>query len=624
MDLIEAKFDTLKVKWSDVQVKNDVYLTAAFPDDEGEAAQEDTWINDLEEKFEVAEKAKFDYVRDRKQQYEDDSIHNKSMVEEHLIKEKSEIECKRKKAIRDMYGKLFHQEVNALEELMKLDEEGTMKTHIEETLKDVKLQLERCREAHVLFMDSSTRDAQAEDTAWIEELYRMRSEVNRKAADHIQRTATKKDCIIKLEKMKLPNFNGDIRTYAKFKSDFNKYIMPATKSNESASYILRSCLSERVKAIIINVEDKIGLIWKRLDEKFGDPSKLADMVINDVRKIRCVREGDIKGFINLVETTERGYRDLALLGLEKEISNTGSVSMIEERLPRDIRREWSKKVMQDGSTVDVSDKFPALMKFLLEQRKIIEYEYSDLRNSNNESYRPKIHYMDEENSYYQENAQVLQMSSNVQRCIVHNDSSRHTTQECQTFKGMDIQTRIQLVKDRRGCWSCLKTGHRSVECRFRKVCEHPNCGRYHHSLLHEVSGTENQVLSLDTKGASDMCLLPLMNVQCKGKNLNVLWDTGATISLITFRAAKDLGLAKGAKRYLTVVKVGGCVEEIDSHMYMLPLTDERNNIIHVQVYGVERISSNINRIDISGMISLIFKVSILFRHCLKLSGNKSV
>ena len=374
MDLIEAKFDTLKIKWSDVQVKNDVYLTAAFPDDEGEAAQEDTWIYDLEEKFEVAEQAKFDYVRDRKQQYE-----------------KSEIECKRKKAIRDMYGKLFHQEVNGLEELMKLDEEGTMKTYIEETLNDVKLQLERCREAHMLFMDSSTRDAQAEDTGWMEELYRMRSEVNRKAADHIQRTATKKDCIITLEKMKLPNFNGDIRTYAKFKSDFNKYIMPAIKSNESASYILRSCLSERVKAIIINVEDKIGLIWKRLDEKFGDPSKLADMVINDVRKIRCVREGDIKGFINLVETTERGYRDLALLGLEKEISNTGSVSMIEERLPRDIRREWSKKAMQDGSTVDVTDKFPALMKFLLEQRKIIEYEYSDLRNSNNESYRPKIH-----------------------------------------------------------------------------------------------------------------------------------------------------------------------------------------------------------------------------------------
>ena len=276
-------------------------------------------------------------------------------------------------------------------------------------------------------MDSSARNAQAEDMAWIEELYRMRSDVNRKAADHIQRIATKKDCIIKLEKMKLPNFDGEIRTYAKFKSDFNKYMISANKSNEPSSYVLSE--SERVKAIIINVEDKIGLIWKRLDEKYDGPSKLADMVISDVRKIKYIREGDIKGFINLVETTERGYRDLALLGLEKEISNTGSVSMIEERLPRDIRREWSRKVMKDGSTVDVSDKFPALMKFLLEQCKIIKYEYSEIRYSNNESYRPKIHYMDEEISYYQENAQVFQMSSNVQRCIVHNDSSRHTTQE---------------------------------------------------------------------------------------------------------------------------------------------------------------------------------------------------
>ena len=38
--------------------------------------------------------------------------------------------------------------------------------------------------------------------------------------------------------------------------------------------------------------------------------------------------------------------------MEKEISNIGTVSFIEERLPRDIRREWSKKVNKYGSTVN--------------------------------------------------------------------------------------------------------------------------------------------------------------------------------------------------------------------------------------------------------------------------------
>ena len=73
------------------------------------------------------------------------------------------------------------------------------------------------------------------------------------------------------------------------------------------------------------------------------------MVVNDIRRLKYIKEGDTKAFIVLVETIERGYRDLVLLGIEKEISNTGTVSTIEERLPRDIRREWPKEVNKEGS-----------------------------------------------------------------------------------------------------------------------------------------------------------------------------------------------------------------------------------------------------------------------------------
>ena len=92
---------------------------------------------------------------------------------------------------------------------------------------------------------------------------------------------------------------------------------------------------------------------------------LLSWLINDVRKCRYIR-GDVKAFVAFVETVERGYRDLEILEMEKEISNTETVSFIEERLPRDIRREWSMKVNEYGSTVNMRDKFPALMCFLQE------------------------------------------------------------------------------------------------------------------------------------------------------------------------------------------------------------------------------------------------------------------
>ena len=49
---------------------------------------------------------------------------------------------------------------------------------------------------------------------------------------------------LKLERMKMPTFNGEIREYPRFKADFQKHVMPMINSDESAAYILKSCLSK--------------------------------------------------------------------------------------------------------------------------------------------------------------------------------------------------------------------------------------------------------------------------------------------------------------------------------------------------------------------------------------------
>ena len=49
---------------------------------------------------------------------------------------------------------------------------------------------------------------------------------------------------IKLEHMKMPVFDGDIRDYPRFKSDFFKQVVPEMKSKDSMTYVLRSCLTK--------------------------------------------------------------------------------------------------------------------------------------------------------------------------------------------------------------------------------------------------------------------------------------------------------------------------------------------------------------------------------------------
>ena len=181
-----------------------------------------------------------------------------------------------------------------------------------------------------------------------------------------------------------------------------------------------------------------------------------------------------------------------------------------------------------GSSVDIRNKFPALLQFLQDQRKIIEYEYSELRYSTNEINKQRIHMFNEEAKIY----------------------------------NTDFPLHEQTVNEPK-----------------------------HVNLLNSTN--------FDCQDRLDNCILPIMNIYCTGKFINVLWDT---ISLITNKVARELGLTKGTQRTLTVIKVGGTVEEIESSSYMVPLVDKRSKKVHI--HGVDTISSNINNVDISNTINL--------------------
>ena len=85
---------------------------------------------------------------------------------------------------------------------------------------------------------------------------------------------------MKLERMKLPTFDGIIREYPRFKADFQKHVMPTLKSGEYASYVLKSCLSKDPLEVVKNVDDDIDQIWDRLESKYGRSSLLiAELIL---------------------------------------------------------------------------------------------------------------------------------------------------------------------------------------------------------------------------------------------------------------------------------------------------------------------------------------------------------
>ena len=185
---------------------------------------------------------------------------------------------------------------------------------------------------------------------------------------------------LKLERMRLPTFHSDLKGYTRFKADFKKFVLPEIDI-EKAAYVLRSCLGEEPSNYVRNVDDSIEDMWERLDEKFGQPSILAEVIKNEIRRYHVLEDADDARLVEFIEMVESNYRDLVLMGMQNEISNLRTVSLIEEKLPGIVRRKWAEEVSKDGSVVDKRNPFPPLLKFLIQQRKAIEYMSSGLRSS---------------------------------------------------------------------------------------------------------------------------------------------------------------------------------------------------------------------------------------------------
>ena len=246
-----------------------------------------------------------------------------------------------------------------------------------------------CKVANDKYLEFLSREAALTEVGWILVVQKRYNQVvdriesviaNQTKVEVGVKNLEAKTTNLCLEKIKMPRFSGELREYLRFRKDVEVQVMPSLNSS-TAPYTLRFASAKGPLVVVERDDDDIDEMWPRLDEKYGDPAKVTDVLINSIQRVKAIKEGEDERFVEFVEIIESGYRDLLRLGLEKEITTTSSISIIEKRLPAVIRREWARLVSSDSSSVDKKNKFPGLLKFLPNQKRAIEYDLSDLQAS---------------------------------------------------------------------------------------------------------------------------------------------------------------------------------------------------------------------------------------------------
>jgi hypothetical protein len=61
----------------------------------------------------------------------------------------------------------------------------------------------------------------------------------------------------------------------------------------------------------------------------------------------------------------------------------------------------------------------------------------------------------------------------------------HALEDCETYLGLSLEDRRQLVVTNRLCFRCLRSGHIATNCRSKERCQADGCGRRHATSLHD-------------------------------------------------------------------------------------------------------------------------------------------
>lgn len=377
-------------------------------------------------------------------------------------------------AKRTVSERMFTRHCGIIESLLS-DESSSVRI-IERNLNELTIRWNAIQEAHDLYIIScftSDSDVATQDSfimSYTEKFITIQTACDKFISTQSSRSVppVKQFNSIKLERLKFRTFDGDIRRYPKFKSEFIKFVEPLC-SESQLTFVLKSYLCDSVRREVDNIDHDIAAMWKRLDEKYGMVHKLIDCIMYDVKNLpKCSDNSSTLQMIRLVETA---HADLTCINAVQELQNSTILSLIEQCMPPLMLEEWVRLVVADTNSSQA--KFDKLLPFLQHWKLMIEYQDADIRKLSAPSYVSNC---------------CTPTPAPIRKCLVHQDAD-HPVWRCRVFRNMPLKERQNIIRSNNACSLCLEVGHLSTDCRKTFRCTISGCNSAHNVLLHD-GGTD--------------------------------------------------------------------------------------------------------------------------------------
>ena len=275
---------------------------------------------------------------------------------------------------------------------------------------------------------------------------------------------------VKLPKLTIKRFNGDLTKWLTFWDSFNSSIHtnPALSSVDKFNYLkslLESSAAEAIAGLTLtaaNYDEAIATLKKR----FGNPQLIVNRHMEALLSIAAVTtHHDHKGLRKLHNSVEAHVRGLRALGVPPDSYGGLLTSVLVNKLPPEVRLIVSRATTRESWNLD-------------EVMKIFEQEI-DARERTSLSSGPST---PRRTQFRTPTATALvanhsgPTSTNV-TCAYCGQS--HLSASCTTI--VDLPARKEALRKAGRCYVCLKKHHLSKDCRSNIRCQ--KCRGRHHVTI---------------------------------------------------------------------------------------------------------------------------------------------
>ena len=317
---------------------------------------------------------------------------------------------------------------------------------------------------------------------------------------------------IRLEKLSLPDFDGNILSFYSFWQSFDGRVHSNSSLNaiDKFDYLISKCTgiaADSLKAIP-RTADGYDLAVRTLHRRFGSPAPIVNQRLTKLVEIKPLSdECSTSKLRSVLDEMDVQIRSLLSHGLDPTGGADWIGPILLARLPHRLRLRWEETmhaswgtsgVLSSSTSFTFGCSLSDFLDFFARMVEIEETSHNIVSKNLNTTVGKDVSFQKRSlkktsRPISSSSFATSSKSSQPNRCLICNSSDHSAAWLCQRFKDMPVHERRRTCQRLFLCFNCISRGHLVAQCSRASRCR--KCQRSHHTLLHQESSVTSAVPS---------------------------------------------------------------------------------------------------------------------------------